>query len=239
MTPNGYLLYEGPSVLDGEPIVAIATLRSGNRKTGDMIQTWILRADVDPLEAKDKHLDESVCGFCPARHALGGHCYVNLGQAPLSIWRSYQAGRYPAITRRTYRKLQGRAIRFGAYGDPAAVPYDVWKPLLDISGTHTGYTHQHQHAHFDPRIAEFCMLSIEHPLDYHQAWAREQRTFRTKHPDDPLLQGEILCPYDGGANEIQCIDCSMCKGKDAPSSIAIDVHGSRAKRYDIIFKEAA
>ena len=235
MTPYGYVLYDGPSVLDGEPIVAIATLRSGNRKTGDMIQTWIMRSDVDPVAAIKAHLDESVCGFCPARHALGGHCYVNVGQAPLGIWRSYAAGGYPAITRRAYRKLQGRAIRFGAYGDPAAVPYDVWKPLLEVSGTHTGYTHQHDHPNFDPRIAEFCMVSIDHHMEYRT----DTRSFRVKHHDEPLLEGEILCPYNGNANDIQCIDCGICRGTDAPTSVAINVHGSRAKRYTLIAKGAA
>lgn len=239
MTPTGYTLYEGPSVLDGEPIVAIATLHSRNRKTGDMIQTWILRADANPVEASARHLDESVCGFCPARHALEGHCYVNLGQAPQRIWRAWQAGNYPAVGRRTYRKLQGRAIRFGAYGDPAAVPYEVWKPLVGVSGTHTGYTHQANHPNFDPRIAEFCMISTDDPIRTRWAHAAGQRTFRTKAPHEPLLKDEILCPYDGGANDIQCIDCGICAGMSATTSVAIDVHGSRAKRFDIIAKEAA
>ena len=56
---NGVILYEGPSLLDGEPIVAILTgLRSSscNRKTGAMLQTWIMRADVSPAEAGEAQL---------------------------------------------------------------------------------------------------------------------------------------------------------------------------------------
>ena len=45
---NGVVLYEGPSVLDGAPIAVIATLKSANVKTGDMIQTWIIRSDMHP-----------------------------------------------------------------------------------------------------------------------------------------------------------------------------------------------
>ena len=40
--PNGRILYEGPSMLDGAPIVVIATgfaERTANAKTGSMIQT--------------------------------------------------------------------------------------------------------------------------------------------------------------------------------------------------------
>ncbi len=47
--PLGLVLFDGPSQLDGQPIVAIATGVSRpltNAKTVDMIQTWILRSDV-------------------------------------------------------------------------------------------------------------------------------------------------------------------------------------------------
>jgi hypothetical protein len=36
---RGVILYDGPSMLDGEPIVVIATLETSNRKTGQMVQT--------------------------------------------------------------------------------------------------------------------------------------------------------------------------------------------------------
>ena len=49
--PNGYILWRGPSLLDGSPIVVIAIKKSGNRKTGRMLQTYILRADQTPVEA--------------------------------------------------------------------------------------------------------------------------------------------------------------------------------------------
>ena len=45
---SGFIIYEGPSQIDGAPIVAIATLKSRNRKNGAMIQTWILRAYMHP-----------------------------------------------------------------------------------------------------------------------------------------------------------------------------------------------
>ena len=36
--PSGFVMYDGPSAIDGAPIVVIATLKSSNRKTGDMVQ---------------------------------------------------------------------------------------------------------------------------------------------------------------------------------------------------------
>ena len=43
----GFILYRGPSLLDGSPIVVVATMASSNRKTGltgkkNMVQVWIL-----------------------------------------------------------------------------------------------------------------------------------------------------------------------------------------------------
>jgi hypothetical protein len=67
---NGAILYEGPSLLDGMPIVAIVTglaSASANGKTGAMLQTWILPRDVHPSRALDTGADASVCGRCPHR----------------------------------------------------------------------------------------------------------------------------------------------------------------------------
>ena len=47
--PNGAIIYRGPSLLDGKPIVVIAVglnSSSKNRKTGNMLQTYILRDDI-------------------------------------------------------------------------------------------------------------------------------------------------------------------------------------------------
>src|SRR5262245_54038294 len=51
--PNGVVLYRGPSLLNGKPIVCVAvglTRRSKNQKTGGAIQTYILGDDgLDPI----------------------------------------------------------------------------------------------------------------------------------------------------------------------------------------------
>jgi hypothetical protein len=48
---NGFIFYRGPSMLDGSPIIAVATgtaRGSRNGKTGAEVQTWILRDDMSP-----------------------------------------------------------------------------------------------------------------------------------------------------------------------------------------------
>ncbi len=72
------LLFEGNSLINDEPIVAIATglqRPSTNRKTGPMIQTWILHRDELPTQAIKSGSDEAICGTCPAR---GRWCYVQV-----------------------------------------------------------------------------------------------------------------------------------------------------------------
>ena len=82
---NGIILYKGPSRFDGAGIVCIAIglkSRSRNRKTGRMLQTYILREDVSPVLAVKMGLDASICHDCAARGngtGKGRWCYVNLG----------------------------------------------------------------------------------------------------------------------------------------------------------------
>jgi len=46
------IIYQGPSLLDGFPIVAIATYSDRNTKTGKVLQTYIIRSDLSPLRGK-------------------------------------------------------------------------------------------------------------------------------------------------------------------------------------------
>ena len=73
------ILWKGYSLLDNQPIVVIATTGSKNSKTGDMVQTWILRDDIAPNQAVKTGEDYSVCGDCKHR---GQSCYVKTFQAP-------------------------------------------------------------------------------------------------------------------------------------------------------------
>ena len=94
----GFKLWEGASLLTGEPIVVIVTMGGNNPKTDNdfrsMVQTWIMLRDTPPHEAVKSGNDEGVCGNCIQRPSVGGACYVKTFQAPLSIWRAYKRGNY-------------------------------------------------------------------------------------------------------------------------------------------------
>ena len=105
--------------LDGGPVVAIAIgliFKSENRKTGKrgvgsgltMVQTYILRADMSPVDASKLGLDRSVCGDCDLRvftwrirkretGETRAKCYVNLGWLTV-MWESWNAGKMPRIS---------------------------------------------------------------------------------------------------------------------------------------------
>ena len=228
--PKGFILYEGASVLDGAPIVVIATMATNNPKTGAMVQTWIIRSDINPIEASKQALDSSVCGNCPLRHSLGGACYVNIGQAPLAIYRAYERGNYTPFDASEHGHLiEKRKVRLGAYGDPAAVPFEVMDSFAKLSRGHTGYTHQFNHKNFDRRYLDLCMVSADTLNGAKKAHLLSARTFRVIASDAPAPTSEVECLSD--SEGLSCIECGLCDGKREAPSIFIRAHGSRAGRF--------
>jgi len=222
------IIYNGPSLLDGQPIVVIATYSNRNTKTGRVVQTYILREDINPLEASKTGADYSICGDCPMRgeattdperkQAKGRRCYVNLGQGVLITWRAYKRGVYAEGSARDMGR--GRFIRVGTYGDPAAVPSHVWDELLSECQTWTAYTHQ------KPWRPDIAMQSADSYTEARMHWRAGRRTFRVIADLGQLDQThEALCPASKEAGRrVQCTACKLCKGGKLAKSIAIVEH---------------
>ena len=222
------IIYKGPSLLDGKPIVVIATFSNRNTKTGAVVQTYILRSDINPLEASKTGEDYSICGDCtmrgevttdPARkQAKGRRCYVNLGQGVLIVFKSYLRGVYQPADPATIGR--GRFVRVGTYGDPAAVPAHVWEELLSEADTFTAYSHQ---SGWRPDIA---MQSADNRAQAIAHWKAGRRTFRViADLGDLDKANEALCPASKEAGRrVQCTACKLCKGSSKGKSIAIVEH---------------
>jgi hypothetical protein len=226
---NGVILFEGASVLDGSPIAMVATLKTTNVKTGAMVQTWIIRTDINPVEASKQKLDSSICGMCPHRHSLSGACYVNIGQAPNAVYKAYKAGKYAKLDATNVNLLKGRQIRLGAYGDPAAIPFNVLALTAHLASGVTGYTHQFHHKNFDSRVAEFCMISSDTQNEAMRIQKQGFKTFRVKTESDKKITGEVECLAD--SKGLTCSQCMKCNGLHTSNNIVINVHGSRKNRY--------
>jgi hypothetical protein len=236
MMPVGYTIYDGPSMLDGQRIVVIVTGLKGSRntKTGDMVQTYILRPDMHPLEAVRTGADYSICGNCPARGdgtGKGRICYVTLIHGPRIVWQSFVRGVYPKATPAAVADVvAGKMVRLGTYGDPAAAPLAIWEHLIAKAEGWTGYTHQWRT--IEAGWSRLVMASADSVADSREAWLRGYRTFRVGAV--PMTGREINCPASKEAGErTQCISCKLCMGSTskAPVSIQIAPHGAGAKHY--------
>lgn len=244
MSEPGVLFYRGPSLLTGDPIVAVLTgltYASHNAKTGKMLQTWLLRADVAPMVAKRQNLDDAVCGDCKLRGQDGvdSACYVTVWFGPNNVWKAARRGGYPDVGwPELQARVAGRSLRLGAYGDPAAVPFEVWRLLLSKAGGWVGYTHAWRHC--DPRLKTICMASVDSEDEFHLAHFAGWRTFRVRAATDPLVTVrrsrnnnnhpialECVCPAsDEAGHRTTCHRCQLCRGTGRPArSVAIVAHG--------------
>ena len=215
---QGYILHE-----DGERVVIAVGFKrpSSNRKTGKMIQVYILVKGTHPVLAKQQGLDFAVCGNCAIRNA----CYVQLGKGPAMVWKTYRAGKYPRLT--DYSVFAGRMVRWGAYGDPAFIPLEIVRQISSVAAGWTGYTHQWRNPLFAAYRA-YLMASVETIEGMEQAQLHGWRTFRVaavgmlRNLD---IQREIIC-----ANTIRgvtCADCGLCNGTATRAkSIVIEAHGA-------------
>jgi hypothetical protein len=230
--PSGYVLFE-----DSEYVVLV-TLESDNSKTGNMVQIWILPRNESPIEAVRSGNDSVVCFNCKHRGDgfSGRVCYVNVAQGPLAVWDAYQAGSYPVLSQGDYaRVFAGRAVRFGAYGEPILIPLDIVRAIATTCTNWTGYTHQWAR----PEYAEYrayVMASCDSASERLAARALGWRVFRARTANAPVLPGEIICPAsDEAGKRTQCIRCKLCDGakssQDARKDIVIIVHGSQKKNF--------
>lgn len=245
---NGFVFYEGSSAIDGGPVVGIATgLARGsvNRKTGCLVQVYILCADMDPLQAVQIGDDRAICGDCRHRgrvephprtgkpHNTGRSCYVALFRGPRVVYEGYRNGAYPFVPPvRAARLLAGRQVRVGAYGDPAALPPAVWKTLLAGAGEVTSYTHAWR-TRGDLQV--FSMASVDSEAEREAARGLGWRTFRVRSTGDPVLKGEGQCPASAEmAHATTCSLCMLCDGRRGThrTDITILAHGTGRRAFE-------
>jgi len=228
--PKGYVLWRGLSPINHQPIVAVLTITSANRKTGDMAQVWILCENGDPVDNVQDGGDVAICGDCPHRtNSMGQRsCYVNVGQAPLSVYRGWRRGIYPHIRTvsddQIRRALAKRAIRWGAYGDPSVLPASIVDHLNGMASAWTGYTHQWRQpwAQWSRGIFQ---ASCDGLLDYLEASDNGWRTFtvvKKGYTPDYAKQ----CPATVENSQAQCATCKLCNG--SRSDIFVNAHGRGA-----------
>jgi hypothetical protein len=218
--PTTVVVWAGSSQLDGTPILLVAHRvadPSDNRKTGDMIQLSIMRADMSPIDAWAAGQDGAVCpSACDHRSKLRGGkgtCYVNkarLSDSWAAARRAVDAGRIGVPV----EFFKGARLRCGMEGDPAAVPLDVWAPILDAAQAHTGYTAAWRTL---PREwSRYFMASVASPADYLRArsagWSPFAASASAADDQDYAAAGASICKAERPAAPMACVDCLGCNG---------------------------
>jgi hypothetical protein len=245
----GYVIYEGPSKIDGKPIAVVINKvndDSANDKTGALVQSFIFRTDIEPHTALKTGDDESVCGDCQHRPFLvkrfkdgRAPCYVRVYQSVLSVARAHARGRYVKVTPKQAAKiLKDRLLRLGTYGNPSAAPVGVWWEVTRLVRGTTGYDHGWKTIKPRERTKwqQMVMASVDSEAEQHEAQALGWRTFRVA-LNAHRLDTETPCPASREAG--YKATCETCGGKAGPlcggtkikaKSIVIQDHASGHKR---------
>jgi hypothetical protein len=251
MKTLGYIAYEGPSLIDGSPIVVIVNKLDGsdNAKTGAIVQSFIIRSDVAPIEALATGQDESICGDCGHRPYLiktgqsdEPPCYVNVGRSVRSVYEAYKRGRYTRADAATIaRALAGKIVRLGTYGDPAAAPVSMWIKITRYAAGRRGYTQQWDRPEFDAAAwAPLVMASADSIDEAARANLLGMRVFRVSIGVD-VQPGEASCPASTEAGKRStCAKCTLCSGTTIQArDIVIADHAAGHKRRVIKIGVAA
>jgi hypothetical protein len=238
-----YFVWAGQSVIGGldatdtaiepgAPIMVLAskakTPKAANGKTGDMWQFYIIREDIKPTDAIANGLDAAICGSCIHRGVNGKTCYTygTTAVAANGMYRAHHAGKSlpfdPSM-------VTGDPVRLGAYGDPAAVPVEVWLPIIAASSGHTAYTHQWDNPAIDARFRAICQASADNPDETVAANAAGYRAYTVMPVGTTKVPGAVPCP----SPRISCADCLKCSGTGLgrKGNVWIEAHGSRAKSF--------
>ena len=208
---------------------------SKNEKTGNMLQTWILERDIDPVTSVKTGSDsKTVCKGCI--FASGNGCYVTVFQAPLSIWRAYKNGSYdnysklsPIKQRKYLSKIKGRSIRLGAYGNPSLIPKRWITKLVKLSKNHTGYFHNWRELSAKDRsfYGQYLMASCETESSFKLATSYGLRSFIAS-GTKPQHENILTCLNT--THNMSCSRCGLCNGGNNRNSIWIEVHGNKTKQ---------
>lgn len=238
---HSFTVWQGPSLLDGKPIALLATRAGGakhaNKKTGGMLQTYIIRTDLSPVEAIQQGQDGSVCGTC--LHSSKGNgglgtCYVRVDTGPLQVYRAFRRGNYPLISlAESQNEARGQKVRLGTYGDPSAIPAIVWHTFLAGVAGQTGYTHDWK-SERSAYLKAYVMASCDTLEEYQEATADGWRAFYVVPKGHPLhVEGAFLCPAsEEGGKKLTCVECLACDGTGhgRRASVFIPVHGVAFKQ---------
>lgn len=115
----------------------------------------------------------------------------------------------------------GKYVRFGTYGEPSLLPFNLVKSMAQVAKSYTGYTHQGTKI-WAQKYADYFMASVHGPEEISQNW----RSFIAK--DAKIdVPSAVICPASKEAGyKSTCAKCGLCSGLlgKGKKDIVINVH---------------
>ena len=249
---NGVIVAHGVSLIGEEPapwVCVVTGLESAskNTKTGKMLQSWIIRTDIDPTIALNTGADDAICGDCIHRKRKYAHdgkivgtCYVKTFQAPRTVYTCFQDGGYKEATKKDLKLIRSHKVRIGSYGDPGLVPLRALLALIPKNKRdRTGYTQRWRQR---PDLRPYVMASVTSHKDRLEAESLGWRCFLVLPISDigkPLPRGYGRCPSDKSVPEhkrVSCYNCGGCHGNPDETrnkGFVIYAHGASGIRFGL------
>jgi hypothetical protein len=105
----------------------------------------------------------------------------------------------------------GNYVRFGTYGEPTLLPFDLITRMASASKSYTGYTHQWQKS-WALAYGNYFMASVHNQEQADKAQSLGYRSFIAK--ESTQIADGIQCPASKESNYVSyCSKCSLCSGK--------------------------
>jgi hypothetical protein len=178
-------------------------------------------------------LDKGSCFDCPLSFNMNdgksGGCYTHKGlqrmglnailkslkkKNTLGLIKEFCENEFTVFMTKA-RKKEIQLVRFGSYGEPVLMPYNVVEQLAALSRRWTGYTHQWN----EPKYWEYSLFFMASCHDEKQAKQAKDAFWRSFIAADEHNESAVNCPASKEAGEkTTCANCGLCNGTTGNSN---------------------
>ncbi len=214
--------------LKDDNIFVVSKSKTTNKKISDgsaLVQTytfsreqWVLATTSSGFGMKKFFaLDASNCMDCPYSGNQGeGGCYThkfNQYVGFLSMLRSIRSDQLTPLDKAKFTIISDMCadsyVRFGTYGEPSLLDFQLVNKMVKTAKSWTGYTHQ-WNKEWANKYSEYFMASTHNKEETYKAKQKNYRSFiATKTGNEEA----VTCPASAEAGfKSNCASCGLCSG---------------------------
>lgn len=177
-------------------------------------------------------LDVSNCLDCPFSYNSGnGKCYThkfNQYMGFLALLRAIGKSEISGISSKKIKRAvefsKGSYVRFGTYGEPSLLSFNIVKQMVEASSVWTGYTHQNNKK-WASKFKDYFMASVHSQGEADNMQGKGWRSFIALDKDSSA--SGVQCPASAeSGKKSNCAACGLCSGAMGKGNkdIKINVH---------------